>query len=354
MPNRIRACIARHTTVLVASLVACGPGERPHAVSIPFDSLFVSEQVIRLESKSGVIGTVAAILRWSNHWVVVDRIESNVKIFDDSGNEIRTIGRLGDGPGEFRRPTAGTVLPSGQLAVLDHGRSQLSFYSWPGMRDTTWTLDGIVATSILPAGDSILVAYARRGVITNTVADSHSLHLFNKNGEHVGSSWIPDYGPGPYGSVFRSTQVSTAGRRIVAGIMASNRIDWFDPTTNTSDSVRVGGPIYEEPAWDPNPNRFDIGAVSEWAPKQMWLSGLVGLNDSLMIARFTRYRDENGVERSRYVVFDIQRGDLAYSDWTERQIVGADRGRALTVDILEDGGAVLGVWRVNQTFLTGN
>ena len=354
MFNRIRTFIARLKTVLTAGLVACGSGERAPAVSMPFDSLFVREEVIQLQPKSGVIGAAEAILRWYDHWVVVDRIESNVKVFDDSGNEIRTIGRLGDGPGEFRRPLAGTILPSRQLAVLDHDRSQLTFFSWPGVRDTAWTLDGIVATGVLPAGDSILVAYARRGVITNTVADSHSLHLLNKKGEHVGSYWVPDYGPGPYGNTFRSTFVGVAGRRILAGIMASNRVDWFDPTTNERDSIRVGGPIYEEPDWQPNPLRFSIQEVSEWALKQMWLDGLVGLNDSLVIARLTRFRDEHGVERSRYVVFDLNRGDLAYSDWTEQQLVGADRGRALAVEILEDGGAVLGIWRVNPAVLTHN
>ncbi|NNF05163.1 MAG: 6-bladed beta-propeller [Candidatus Eisenbacteria bacterium] len=49
---------------------------------------------------------------------ILDAQLSEVRVFDAEGNYKHTMGREGEGPGEFRRPMAITLTPSGHLAVM--------------------------------------------------------------------------------------------------------------------------------------------------------------------------------------------------------------------------------------------
>jgi len=60
---------------------------------------------------------------------VLDRRESHVKLFDQNGLYIRTIGRQGQGPGEFNRPFF-IYYPRNELLVMEFDR--LSFFSPEG------------------------------------------------------------------------------------------------------------------------------------------------------------------------------------------------------------------------------
>lgn len=63
---------------------------------------------------------------------MADRPNDRVVVFDSSGRYAGTLGRSGEGPGEFRNPVAGTVDPSGSLVVWDNGRRVLSRWSSGG------------------------------------------------------------------------------------------------------------------------------------------------------------------------------------------------------------------------------
>ncbi|MCA9729041.1 MAG: 6-bladed beta-propeller, partial [Candidatus Eisenbacteria bacterium] len=49
---------------------------------------------------------------------LLDMQLSEVKVFGKNGKYVRTIGREGEGPGEFRRPTDLFFVPGGNLGVL--------------------------------------------------------------------------------------------------------------------------------------------------------------------------------------------------------------------------------------------
>ena len=63
---------------------------------------------------------------------VADGTSERVVVFDGDGRFLRTIGRAGDGPGEFRSPTAVALDPSGALAVWDARRGIISRWSTEG------------------------------------------------------------------------------------------------------------------------------------------------------------------------------------------------------------------------------
>lgn len=63
---------------------------------------------------------------------VVDRQLSRISVFDAAGAFLRTIGREGDGPGEFRRPYRVFVTPGGEVRVLASRFGLVSRFSLSG------------------------------------------------------------------------------------------------------------------------------------------------------------------------------------------------------------------------------
>lgn len=62
---------------------------------------------------------------------VLDRKEIHVKVFDQNGTYIRTIGKKGQGPGEFTTPLSVSITRQNEL-VVDDFRSRLVFFSLDG------------------------------------------------------------------------------------------------------------------------------------------------------------------------------------------------------------------------------
>jgi len=63
---------------------------------------------------------------------VLDYRSAQVRVFDDRGVFLRTIGRKGQGPGEIEMPVFVQVGPSGELAVFDYLRQNLITFSLDG------------------------------------------------------------------------------------------------------------------------------------------------------------------------------------------------------------------------------
>jgi hypothetical protein len=55
-----------------------------------------------------------------------------IKVFDKSGNYLRTIGKKGQGPGEFVYPFEILVMPQGELMVNDLNQLRVHFFSLDG------------------------------------------------------------------------------------------------------------------------------------------------------------------------------------------------------------------------------
>lgn len=62
---------------------------------------------------------------------ILDTTEAHVKVFDQKGKYIRTIGRDGQGPGEFQSPLVLSITSQNELVVEDF-TNRLSFFSLEG------------------------------------------------------------------------------------------------------------------------------------------------------------------------------------------------------------------------------
>jgi hypothetical protein len=63
---------------------------------------------------------------------ILDRRQSHVKVFEDDGKFLRTIGGRGQGPGEFLNPIAMFLSPDRELVIEDFVNRKLSFFTLEG------------------------------------------------------------------------------------------------------------------------------------------------------------------------------------------------------------------------------
>ena len=79
-----------------------------------------------------LFGRIGSIALDDDHNVYVfDQQARNVRVFDRSGDWVRTLGGPGQGPGELQRPEAMAVLPDARVIVRDPGNARLQVYG-PG------------------------------------------------------------------------------------------------------------------------------------------------------------------------------------------------------------------------------
>src|SRR5690606_37595101 len=78
--------------------------------------------------------------------LVVDGQARQLRIFSPAGEHVQTIGRSGDGPGEFRSPDHVRVARDGRLVVRDQP-ARFSVFSADGAYVGGWPLGARFATS---------------------------------------------------------------------------------------------------------------------------------------------------------------------------------------------------------------
>jgi hypothetical protein len=95
-----------------------------------------------------MLGNVRAIAVGSDGTIHVLEGTPVLKQFTPSGEYIRMVGRLGSGPGEYRRPDGGlAVLSDGRIVVRDPGNGRLATFASDGTPLETWRISSTFNTS---------------------------------------------------------------------------------------------------------------------------------------------------------------------------------------------------------------
>ena len=63
---------------------------------------------------------------------ILDFLEAHIKVFNKSGEHLRTIGRRGQGPGEIQRATNIYITPSNEILINDRGARYFHFFTLGG------------------------------------------------------------------------------------------------------------------------------------------------------------------------------------------------------------------------------
>lgn len=97
---------------------------------------------------------------------VLDSKAANVKVFDASGKYVRTIGRKGQGPGEFNAPMTLSINPLAGELVVHHDSQRMSYFK----------LDGTFLRQLSTKGLSIRARVDSRGriVVMEIVFDANN------------------------------------------------------------------------------------------------------------------------------------------------------------------------------------
>jgi len=117
---------------------------------------------------------------------VLDTQAREVRVFSDSGDHIRTLGRRGEGPGEFRSPVHVRVTPDGRIVVRDENAARFSVFSWDGTYLGGWPR-GSTYSSWLP-----FYFDAEGRVLNPSMANALVRHELN--GTVVDTTAIPTFG----------------------------------------------------------------------------------------------------------------------------------------------------------------
>ena len=122
------------------------------------------DPVLTLGSWDGEVtfgGITGIAVRPSGEILVLDRMESVVFVFDESGNKVDEIGRRGAGPGELSNLVVGAFLTeSGMLVVPDLGNSRVSFFHPDNSYSHSFPIDRMAGFSTMiwaPQGGDLIL-----------------------------------------------------------------------------------------------------------------------------------------------------------------------------------------------------
>lgn len=92
-----------------------------------------------------MFGGVNGLWATEDRIYVVDFQVPAVRAYDQGGKYIRTLGRPGQGPGEYQRPSSLVVQPDGTVVIRDFGSGHVTFYAANGelVRIITPTITGV-------------------------------------------------------------------------------------------------------------------------------------------------------------------------------------------------------------------
>ena len=280
-----------------------------------------------VDDTTAPLGSPIALARWEGDWVLADQMLGELKVFDSTGRWRQTIGRRGEGPGEFSWPLSLAVTSDGLLAVLDRSLNRVSYFERAGAVVSDWLAPPGRFSSIAVLGDGrvILAGYLADGSGFN----EHTVHVLSPDGQ-VSTSLHPRNSPWrPTERNFSSVHLSVRGSQVASVESGSNRVSVTDLSDMTTREIVVESLDYRPVQW-PEELSGGLDSATAWYNRQTWITRLLLLDDGLVV-RVSTF--PNGSPQAKWVV----------TDPSGRSLVSATPSRGETLNlVLEDGFA--GFW----------
>jgi hypothetical protein len=311
-----------------------------------FAEVFELVRVVNLETApNDPLGNPAALVKWGDRIAIVDVMQANVKVFDESGQLLSTLGRAGDGPGEFRRPFAVIVLSDGRLAVADKIHTRVSLFTPEGEYAGAWNYATAPAGSAIAVegGSAIIISARRRG----DSGGGFVLYIHEASGElrktieAAGS--LPD--PRAYSLGMPMAAVMQDRAFVVEPTASRMRVVGLHDSSESTMELSLPGATWEEWDWSQIPERPDEGM--EWAWQQSWIREPLGDSDDELILPVSRFGAGPDKETlTSYVRVTADGAVTAATHPSPRWIASVTGDTAYGAEISADGASVLYVYRV--------
>jgi len=117
---------------------------------------------------------------------VVDQLDARVQVFDEHGEYIRTLGKKGQGPGEFNFPLAVAVVGD-YVVVHDPTALRLSVWNSDGkhLRDRIMTMNQIIDRPMFGTEDGAFIAHYSRRDSDSSSSSVQTVARFSIDGEEL-------------------------------------------------------------------------------------------------------------------------------------------------------------------------
>lgn len=172
---------------LALALPACTEGaSEQRRGTIPtarFEDLF--EEVARIEFEEPFREVLTRInkigIAPDGRIVIADPGSGKVRVYSPTGRLLRSLGRNGDGPGEFRSPTDAAFAEDGSLFVINFAPPRVTRFTPELELDTVFRIpDTEGLQDVYAVGDTLLFHMLRR------IPRAYKYEWYNRDGEKLG------------------------------------------------------------------------------------------------------------------------------------------------------------------------
>lgn len=347
----MRISLIRCRPLIAVLLLACDSGDGNLSVQHrSFDDLFTSASRTHLQAPDDdPVGSVADIIHWGDRLAIADGLGKNVKVFGGNGSLVMTLGRAGDGPGEFRDPMALGVLGDGRLAVLDRRRVEVSFFNEDGSFDGAISVGSAAPAGMRPIRGGSALLVSSRVMEREGAVSPYSLHVFDLGGDRRDSFGAR---PDPVGrpeTPFLSLIMDVVQDSIVMwGVHSRPEIHVATLGGEAMRTIRLQG--IRTPDWDEAPNeQGNVEALFQWSTNHEWLVAIIP-GDGFVAVRYHGGDGRQGTGWSRYILLDEEGREQLVTDRTDAEVQLIRDGRAYGVSIGDDGEAYLETYEVPSPF----
>jgi hypothetical protein len=347
----VRNMLDANVWVLLALVVAgCTVEDHGGGAVVPFEEVLVPGESVHLATAADdPLGEAADVVGWNGRLAVVDRLGKNVKVFTFDGELVMTIGRLGDGPGEFREPISLAVDDRGQLAVLDLLHARVTYFSPAGERTSSFAFQGAFTGGMeaLDRGRALLIG-TRLLTDQGEAATPYMLHVFDHHGNVLMSLGRQPEPRARAEGPFMGVKVGLVDDSVAVWGIAGRRSLFFRPVdeggrgTASADSIALGG--LPEPDFDSAPQELD--PLFDWAVQHPLLMEITG-DRGVALVRFIGGDARKGEQWYQYAVVSLaDRKTVAVTERTSHFVQRMSNGIATGVTVEDDGEAYLRRYRV--------
>ncbi len=309
------------------------------------------ERVATLGDARGPVSETGLVIRGPGFYLVADPFfASEMRVYDLEGRYVRTVGREGAGPGEYRFIRAMRVGPADSLYVFDALNSRITVLSpFPAFQlARTAPLQARLTENgaLLLGGDRVVVNGSAPAI------PDWQLHLIDLQGQFLRSFATPSTARGPAETTY--SLASGAPDRFWAASYKAYRITQW--STAGSKLVELSG----SPPWWQGPQRLKASQQREAVTTS---SGVVGIQTDvqgrLWILSRTPERDweaavgadgqiadRDGLADLILELVDPSVGRLIATRRLPAAVGGfADRDHLFTIRELADGDVRIDVWK---------